>query len=332
MCRRSVLILFALSLPALARDRIAYIEFFGYKGIDIEAVRKALPFHEGDAADGPTQETIKHLAHDTVQRVTGRDATDVTVTCCANDGDVAVFIGLPGASSRAFTLNPAPKQDLALSAEMNALNRAMEDAEFASVQKGMAQEDGAPGYRLLKDPSARAAEFRVRHYALQHEDELVRVLESSARTDQRRIAADALGYGERSARQIAALVRAARDPDGDVRNNAVRALGEILRAGASASPRIQADTFIDMVCSGLWTDRNKSVWLLWPLTNARDPQLLERLKLRAGDALMEMARWRASGWAFPARIVLARIAGIPEDRAQALADGPAQAFLEALHR
>jgi len=52
--------------------------------------------------------------------------------------------------------------------------------------------------------------------------------------------------------------------------------------------------------------------VLWPLTQSRDAQLLERLKAEAGEALLEMARWRAEGWASMARVVLGRIAGIPE--------------------
>jgi hypothetical protein len=47
------------------------------------------------------------------------------------------------------------------------------------------------------------------------------------------MAADALGFGERSRRQIDALVRAIRDPDSGVRNNSVRALGEIEDADPS---------------------------------------------------------------------------------------------------
>jgi hypothetical protein len=48
------------------------------------------------------------------------------------------------------------------------------------------------------------------------------------------------------------------------------------------------------------------------LTQARDPRLLARLQSEAGDALQEMAPWRAVGWRLPARIVLARISGKPD--------------------
>jgi hypothetical protein len=45
---RTPLVVLALATSLFARDRIAYIEFFGHQGIDAGAVRAALPFREGD--------------------------------------------------------------------------------------------------------------------------------------------------------------------------------------------------------------------------------------------------------------------------------------------
>jgi hypothetical protein len=325
---RTPLLILALAASLGARDRIAYIEFFGYQGIDAEAVRKALPFREGDKIS----KNIEEQARSAVKRVTGRDATDVAEVCCTSKSDYAVFIGLPGQSSRAFELNPAPQGDVTPPPELTALSRKLDRAEEAAFQKGMSQEDGSPGYRLSKEPGARAAELALREYALHHEDEIIRVLESSGNADRRSMAADALGYGARTPRQMAALVHAARDADSDVRNNSTRALGEILRGDPSVATQIPPDTFIDMIRSGIWTDRNKSSAVLWPLTQSRDPQLLARLKSEAGDALLEMARWRAEDWAVTARVVLGRIAGIPEERIVQLATGPLNAFLSAIGR
>ncbi|HEX8985092.1 MAG TPA: hypothetical protein VF767_06670 [Bryobacteraceae bacterium] len=241
-----------------------------------------------------------------------------------------MFIGLPGTSSHVFAQNPAPQGNVVASAELIALHLAMQQAEYAAVRKGEAQEDGAPGYRLVKEPGARAAELALREYALHHEDEIIRVLESCSEGERRAMAADALGYGARTTRQMAALVHAARDPDSDVRNNSTRALDEILGSDPSAARQIPPDNFIDMVRSGSWTDRNKSSMLLWPLTQSRDPLLLARLKAEAADALWEIARWRASGWALGARVILARIAGIPEEQIVELAAGPLDTFVSAV--
>jgi hypothetical protein len=114
---------------------------------------------------------------------------------------------------------------------------------------------------------------------------------------------------------MTALVRAARDPDEGVRNNVTRALYEILRADPAAASQVPPDNFIDMLRSGTWTDRNKGSMVLMSLTLSRDPVLLHRIQSAAGDALLEMARWREFGRAMAARLILARIEGKPDFRA-----------------
>jgi hypothetical protein len=236
-----------------ARDRIAYIGFYGYQGLDLEAIRKALPFHKGDAYSLATLEQIRSM----VLKLTGKPATEVAPVCCLNDGDRAIFIGLSGESTRELKVNPAPAADLKLSAEVHLLYRRMSEAEQAASRKGENGEEGTGGFRLSKDPEARAAELKVRDYALQHEPELVRVLGMSRYPDERSKAADVLGYGGRSQTQIAALVHAALDPVSDVRNESTRALGEILEADPSVRAQMDAGPYLALVKSGIWTDRNK---------------------------------------------------------------------------
>lgn len=216
--------------------------------------------------------------------------------------------------------------------ELTALYRKMDDAEKLAVQKGISEEEDDRGYRLMKEPGARAAELALREYALHHENDIIDVLELSSKPDQRAMAADALGYGTRSNRQIAQLVRAARDADTVVRNNATRALLEVLRAVPSEAAQVPPDTFIAMLHSGTWTDRNKASAILWALTQSRDRQWFARLKLETGDVLWEMARWRDNGSAYYARAILGRMAGIPEDRINPLASGPLDAFVSTIGR
>lgn len=325
MPRKLLILWLGLAAGLLARDRIAYIEFYGYTGIDVEAVRRALPFREGDKRS----KSIERRAREAVRRVTGRDATGVSQICCVGDGDGTIFIGLPGESSRTFIPDPAPNGDAPVAAELRKLYEKMQKAEFAAMSKGHGETE-IVGYRLMKERGAAAAEMAVRGYALKHEQELLRTLSGDRRPSERAIAADALGYGARTARQIAALVQAARDADDGVRNWAVRALSEILRADSSIASQAPAEPFLDLVRSGVWTDRNKGAMVLWPLTESRDPQLLARVRSEAWDALVEMARWRVAGWSTPARFILARAAGMPEARIVALVDGPADAFFAAL--
>jgi hypothetical protein len=302
-----VLIVLA-ATPLFAQNRIGDIEFFGYKGVDVESVRKALPVKPGDAFQPGTDRVIR----DAVKRVTGHDATDVANICCDKQGDTFIYIGLAGESSRTFALNPEPEEKIQVSQELAALSQQMDEATSAAVRSGNAGEDQpSPGYRLPKDPQARKATLAVRQYALQHEDELYRVLESSSDRKQRAIAADALGFANQSPRQIAALLHASRDADEDVRNNATRALLEMAQAGPSVATQIPPDTFIEMLWSGGWHDRNKASGLFWILTASRDPKLLYRLRAEAFDPLTEIARWDADH-ALVARMILGRIAGIPD--------------------
>jgi hypothetical protein len=66
-------------LAARASDRIDLIEFFGYQGLDADAVRKALPVAEGGVYDGKMTAAIREA----VRRITGADATDIGAVCWA---------------------------------------------------------------------------------------------------------------------------------------------------------------------------------------------------------------------------------------------------------
>ena len=159
------------------------------------------------------------------------------------------------------------------------------------------------------------------------------MLESSAVVEHRRVASDAIGYARQSPQQITALVHAARDPDDEVRNNATRALGVLVRSNAALAAEIPPGTFIAMLNSGTWTDRNKAASLLMQLTTARNPELLAKLRATVLDSLIEMASWRRPSHAFFARMVLGRVAGLPEDRLNELAwNGPVDALVKAARR
>jgi hypothetical protein len=288
-----------------AEDRIAFIKFFGYQGIDVQAVRQALPFHEGDAL----RPEIKDETRSTVQRITGRSATDVDIVCCAGKGDSTVFIGLPGASSHPIQFDPAPQGVTNPPAELTKRYEQLRRAETEALRNAPTEDNKAVGYRLLKEPAARAAELAFHEYAAAREAEILKVLTESGDAAQRAMAADALGFCGRTPRQLAALARAVRDPDADVRNNATRAIFEIARADPSSASQIPPDNFIEMLRSGTWTDRNKGSMALMYVTQARDPVVLSRIQSEAGDALLEIASWSPLGQAMPAVMIRARIAG-----------------------
>ncbi|MGH9629399.1 MAG: hypothetical protein ACRD7E_13850, partial [Bryobacteraceae bacterium] len=303
--RGPLLWLLLAAAPAPASDRIGDIEFFGYKGFDIAKIRKVLPVTEGDEYSDQT----KRLVRQAVAGASGKEPTDVAVICCDEKGRRLLFIGLPGATYKSIAYNPAPKGDERLSPEIMNLYGRLDKAIEAAVRKGgeSAQEDDSNGYALIKDPNARSLQLAVREWALKNEREVLRVLESSSAVRHRRVASDALGYARQSHNQRLALARAARDPDDEVRNNATRALGVLLRSNPALASDVPPETFIEMLNSGMWTDRNKAAALVDQLTQRRDSDLLSKIRSLALDSLIEMASWRRPSHAYHARMVLGRV-------------------------
>jgi hypothetical protein len=309
-----------------ARDQIGSIDFYGYKGIDVEAVRRTLPFRTGDAYT--TQ--IKPEARETVQRVIGRPPTDVEAICCDQNGDRLIFIGLPGESSKPFSYSAVPTGPVRLPPELLDLQKQIEAAQHAAVSAGRSEEDHSEGYALSNnDPESRTLQLKLRAYVLQHEKEVYAVLESSSNNRNRQYAANALGYGRQSPDQIAALVAASRDPNDGVRDEAVRALW-CLATRPEMRKLIPPDPFIGMMKSGVWTDRNKASLVLAALTESRDPNLLMRLRAEALDAIIEMARWHDEGRALAGVSIFAHLAGAPEEKVLDAANRSAQAMLALL--
>jgi len=258
-----------LARAAKAGDRIDLIEFFGYQGMDVEAVRRALPVHEGGAFDDKMRTRIREA----VNTVTDGDATDVASLCCTERGNRVLFIGLPGKSTRTFQLNAKPAGATRLPAEFLALSAKLGQAIYAATKKGgdAPQEDDSQGYALIHYPPARKLQLELRDYTRAHEAQIYDALENCSRGEQRSAAAAAIGYARRSPQQIAALVRASRDIDEGVRDEATGAIGVLLRADASLAKQIPGANFIEMAGSGVWMDRNKAAMV-------RDTRLLLYIK------------------------------------------------------
>src|ERR1017187_1102914 len=113
-------------LSASDRRPLGEIDFFGYKGVDLAAIRSALPFHEGDLfppAKAKSSDDLKRQVSEKVKQVIGREPTDVSFVCCDSKQDWMVYIGLPGESYKALALNPAPAGDIRLPAAAVALRQ-----------------------------------------------------------------------------------------------------------------------------------------------------------------------------------------------------------------
>lgn len=285
--------------------------------------------HQGDEYSERTKSQLRQAVMDTIHQA----PTDVKSICCDEKGNVLLFIGLPGESSKEFTYSPAPTGSERLPPDIMSLYRRLDHAIEEAVRKGgqAAQEDDSNSYALINDPTARSLQLSVRRWAVGHEEELFKVSKFSSSVEDRRVASDAIGFIRQSRQQILALVHAARDPDDEVRNNAIRALGVLVKSNPRLASEIPPDAFIEMLNSGTWTDRNKGASLPMQLTATRNPALLEKIRTNPLDSLVEMALWRDLGHAYFSRIILGRVAGIPEDRLDKLAwTGPVEKIIRAL--
>lgn len=304
------------------RRPIGKIEFFGYKGLDVERVRASLPLHEGDLfppeslrpSDDPSQTILERI-----QQTIGRGATGVNFTCCDERQRWIIYIGLPGGSSREVAFHPAPRGDARFPLDFLMSGDEFSQAWEHAVLSGNAAEERSQGFAISADPVLGAAQMELHGYALRHEAEILTVLETSAAAEHRALAAQALGYAQPSHRQVAALARACFDADGAVRNNAARALGVLAGVNPALLRRIPPATFMPLVTSTEWTDRNKGIVLIEAMTRSRDPRVLAAVRDAALDSLIEMAKWRTAGHAYQARVVLGRLGGIDEKRLQELA-------------
>lgn len=300
--------------------RIGLIDFYGSGGIDVDKVRATLPIHEGETFDTlAALYAMRPQVEESVQRITNRPVTDVAIVSPGEDVWL-VYIGLGGGLAKSFPYNPAPRGAARLPAAALEIYRQVDSAFLSAMQRGASGEDVSKGYSLSSvDADLRASQLAMHEYAARHEAVLRSVLRSSADAEHRQIAAQLLGYAKQSERQIAELVRASRDPDDLVRNNATRALSVLASSSPRVAARIPPARFIELLNSGHWSDRDKAGSLLVELSEQRPPKLLAALRAQALQSLLEMARWRAPGHAYYARVMLGRMAGIEETRLQKLA-------------
>jgi len=320
------------ALVAQPGNRVGHIELFGTGGRDGGAVVAALRDVEGSAA--PDSAATQAAFIDRISRIvteqSGSAPTDVSPVCCDEEGNWTVYVGLAWSGVAAPRYHDAPRGSATLPASIIEAHAGVMGALEKAVRI-QASEDHSRGYALSSEPALRRAQQLLHQRAVASGSDLYRVLEAASDPDQRAIAAFALGYAGVSEKQIAALSKASSDPDGATRNNAVRALWVVAQSKQPLARRISSEPFIALLTSGHWTDRNKGLLLVTALSVRRDPALLARLRREALEALIEMARWRVRGHSDPARMLLGRIAGVPERRlTEMVAAGDVDAIVAAV--
>jgi hypothetical protein len=318
--------------------QIGIIDFYGRHRVTEEEVRQALTFKEGDtislAGDEPPALFVASESRLGALPAIVRAHTNFV---CCDAGRAIIYVGIEEKGQATLHFRSAPRGNVRLPADILQAGHEFSQAFAAAMQRGDNVEDDSQGHSLAHDPATRAVQERFVGYATRNLIDLRRVLHESSDATQRSLAAQILGYVTNKQNIVEDLVYGMSDPSDEVRNNAMRALAvfaNVPSTGARPMVRVPYEPFIRLLNSLAWTDRNKASWALMGLSERRDPALLRKLRGEAMAALIEIAHWKSEGHAFPALMLLGRIAGQSDDATQAaLTRGERESIIvEALKR
>jgi hypothetical protein len=280
------------------------------RSISEQQVRQALQIREGDALPESTKEVQRRL-----ETLTNVEQARLTVTCCEADKFI-LYIGIREKGSPILRFRAAPKGAVRLPATIAQVGEEYKKAWEEAVLKGDAGEDDSQGHVLLSNPKVRAIQERYISFAAQDLAMLRSVLREASDAGHRALAAHIIAYHTNKRDIVKDLVYGMSDPDSDVRNNSMRALG-VLAVFANNWPKqrikIPVEPFINMLNSIEWTDRNKSSLALYQLTEKRNPAILSKLREHAVPSLIEMSRWKSPGHALGPFFLLGRAGNLSED-------------------
>jgi hypothetical protein len=313
--------------PAVAQlPRVGIIDFYGLRTLTPAHLAGAVGVQIGDSVTGTPADFRARL-----MKVPGVIDADVSVVCCEG-GRSIMYVGVREAGAPMMDFNPAPAGLEELPPEIRAISSRYMRAMMEGVQRGEAGEDDSEGHSLSLYGPARVEQENMLAFAERNVSLLRSVLRNSGNAEHRALAAQVIAYTPDKAAVVPDLVNAARDPDGAVRNNAVRALAVMAmyeQANPEAGLQVPYAPLIDLLNSLEWTDRNKASFALAALTTTRDPALLRELRERAMPSLIEVARWRAPGHAMAAAVILGRIAGLADERIFELFQKNRQSLIDA---
>ena len=309
--RRTLPIFLFLAVTAIdAQDlKIDVLDFYGLRKVSESQIRKALGVREGD-----WMPPSKGDAETKLDQIPGVVESHLEAVCC-DSGQTILYVGIEERGAPHFDLREPPESEIALPDEIvSAYNRFLEAAEAAS-RRGSTEEDLTHGHPLMADGSARAIQEMFPALADKDLSQLREVLRNSSDESQRAIAAYVLVYATRKSGVVNDLQNALKDADAGVRNNAGRslvALSVLAKLDPSSEISVSPTWFIEMLNSLSWSDRHRALWALQTLTDSREPLVLDQLRTRALDALIDMARWKTLSHALPAFVLLGRVAGMAE--------------------
>lgn len=306
-----------LCLAAIASAQapsIGVIDFYGVRKVPEQKLRQALGVKEGGLL--PSSKGDVEAALETVPGVV---RARLEAACC-EDGKAILYVGIEEKGAPHYDYRIPPSGEVPLPDEIHSAYVHFLTTVRDAARAGETAEDLSQGHSLMHNAAGHKAQEQFLILADQHLGKLRDVLKNSADEEYRAIAAYVIGYAPRKREVIDDLQQALQDPDDTVRNNAMRALAAITVLALkdpAQEIRISPTWLIEMLNSLIWSDRHTAAVTLATMTERRDPSLLDHLRLRAGPALAEMARWKHLPHALPAFILLGRASGRSEEEIQA---------------
>ncbi|MGH9255494.1 MAG: HEAT repeat domain-containing protein [Vicinamibacterales bacterium] len=300
--------------------QVGIIDFYGLRQVSESEARGALTVMEGDtiAVDVSAPPPFAKESERRLMALTGVVSARVLVNCC-DAGRLVVYVGIEEPGRPALRFRAPPRGNIRLPDDVVQAGEDFVHSFLQAILRGDSGEDHSKGHALANDPATRAVQERFISYAARNMKRLRDVLRRSSDAEHRALAAVVLGYAADKRAIIGDLVYGMSDPEEDVRNYAMRALGVIVQF-AEQSPalriRVPSQPFVDLLTSPSFSDRNKALFALLQLSVSRDAPLIASLRARALESLIEMARWKSEGHAFAAFWLLGRLGGLSEEGIQ----------------
>jgi hypothetical protein len=293
--------------------RIDILDFYGLNKTPEAKIRQSLGAKEGDplpASKGDAEERLDDIP----------GVVESHLEAVWDAGKTILYIGVEERGAPHFEIREAPEGDMRLPELLTTEYRHFIEAAAAASRAKITAEDLTQGHARSADPATRAVQDRFPLFATEHLKELRDVLRNSSDEEQRATAAYIIGYAPNKLEVINDLQYALKDADAGVRINATRSLVaiEVLsKLDPSLNIKVSPTWLIEMLNSLSWSDRNRAVGALQILTEKPDPGVLDQIRDRALQSLVEMARWKTLSHALPAYLLLGRIAGLPEEEVKA---------------
>jgi len=322
-----------LSLSAQV-PRVGDIDLYGNRKVSADKIQSVLRVHKGD----PLPRSKSDL-EDELEKIPGVVAARIEAVCC-DGGAAALFVGIQEKGAPHFALRSPPAGSAVLPKAGAQTYRDLLDAVASAARRGDTAEDLTQGHSLMADPAARALQEKLAEFTGANLAVVRDVLRNGAEPDDRAMAAAIIGYAPKKQDIIDDLQSAMQDPDEAVRANAMRSLTAVAvlaRLQPDLELRVAPTWFIEMLNSLVLSDRTRAAKALVTLTDGSARDVLDQIRDRALDSIVEMARWPTLRSALPAYILLGRIGGSRQEEIEAtwstgLRDRTVDVLLKKLHQ